>query len=198
MKRNLFVMLFFAVFYFVNTLPSFADKEITQVITAQNYGGAVGVARTLQYVICQNCELSRAKFIAPPEPVVAINFNHTQTQNTNTALNHVVPKKITVYFSLNSYNLSQNDKNQLNTFFSTGDFTNYNINVFGYTDWYGAKYYNDWLAQKRADTVADFIKLHYGITPLNVKGFGKEHYESTTIPALNRRVNVFFQTKNSN
>ena len=59
-----------------------------------------------------------------------------------------------------------------------------NITITGYTDHFGTKQYNDWLALKRAESAEKFLHVR-----AKLKGYGKCCYISK-INRINRRVEI--------
>ena len=59
-----------------------------------------------------------------------------------------------------------------------------NITIIGYTDHFGTKKYNDWLALKRAESAKKFLNVE-----AKVKGYGKCCYISN-INKINRRIEI--------
>jgi OOP family OmpA-OmpF porin len=106
-------------------------------------------------------------------------------------------KSGTVLFKVNRYNLTDEDKEQLDAFAHTTDgLKRYVIQVQGFTDATGSKQYNLALSQRRADAVVRYLTLHDKIPLIWVRylGYGEDmpasDNNSTEGRQQNRRVVV--------
>ncbi|MEM3265373.1 MAG: OmpA family protein [Thermoplasmata archaeon] len=201
MKNQSFILFILFILFFSISQNVYAKEIIVQALQNQDYGDVVTTPRLNNFIICDSdsCDNNRAKFILPPQPAIIQENTQNQLeqqQNMQKNTQGIVPERLTIYFPTNIYRLNKFDINQLDTFFTLykNQINNYNLAVFGYTDKYGTKSYNDWLARKRAIMVANYIKSHYGVVPFEVKGFGKQFYVSKKA-FLNRRVDVKFIQK---
>ena len=106
-------------------------------------------------------------------------------------------KSETVLFKVNRYNLTDEDKGQLDAFAqTTAGLKRYVIQVQGFTDSTGSKQYNLTLSQRRADGVVRYLTLHDKIPLIWVRylGYGEDmpasDNNSTEGRQQNRRVVV--------
>lgn len=86
-------------------------------------------------------------------------------------------------FEFNHYNLTPAIKNKLRKIEPLLK-NKKNITIIGYTDHFGTKKYNDWLALKRAESAKKFLNVE-----AKVKGYGKCCYISN-INKINRRIEI--------
>jgi outer membrane protein OmpA-like peptidoglycan-associated protein len=101
---------------------------------------------------------------------------------------------ITVYFDFNSFMLTNDTRNSLNKFISSGKITS--VGFFGHTDQMGSAEFNEWLSVQRALAVRDYF-ISKGIKEANivaVRGFGAERLitdqPDSASRQLNRRVTI--------
>jgi outer membrane protein OmpA-like peptidoglycan-associated protein len=98
------------------------------------------------------------------------NLVEQQLQNVD---NFQAVKSETVLFKVNRYNLTDEDKQQLDAFAQTAtSMKRYVIQVQGFTDSTGSKQYNLQLSQRRADTVVRYLTENDKIPLIWVRYFG--------------------------
>jgi len=98
-----------------------------------------------------------------------------------------IKQNITVYFDLNSYRIRKAGLEKLKAFAERHK--GKSVSVVGYTCWKGPQKYNDILAQKRAKSVATYLKGK-NVIITSVRGKGRVNYKSRTNISVNRRVMV--------
>jgi len=98
-----------------------------------------------------------------------------------------IKQNITVYFDLNSYRIRTAGLEKLKAFaeWHKGK----PVSVVGYTCWRGSQKYNDILAERRARSVATYLRGK-NVIITSVRGKGKVNYKSRTNISVNRRVEV--------
>ncbi|RLB08485.1 MAG: hypothetical protein DRG59_04835 [Deltaproteobacteria bacterium] len=98
-----------------------------------------------------------------------------------------VSKTLTIYFPLDSWELGPDQSRIIQRFISLNHPKE--VDVTGYTCWFGSKKHNQWLALRRAREVASSLRKA-GIKVRSVKGKGKCCYIDRKNPASNRRAEI--------
>ena len=126
---------------------------------------------------------------APVAPVKAPEAPAAQVQTPKDAV-------CTVLFGLNSAALTREEEKKLSAFIDTAleERKKRQVTVHGYTCDLGSAALNERLAQRRAETVASFLKAR-GLAPAAVTGTGKCCYVSK-LRRLNRRVQITLTGEN--
>jgi outer membrane protein OmpA-like peptidoglycan-associated protein len=104
---------------------------------------------------------------------------------------------IRVYFNSNSTDLASNELSVINDVFSDETLTFYTINVSGFCDDIGSFEANKILSDKRAQTVANFLKSEFDISATSALGKGEIAIEDLNsnlddIRKNNRCVSIFY------
>jgi len=98
-----------------------------------------------------------------------------------------VSRILTIYFPLDSWALGPDESRIIQRFISLNHPKE--VDVTGYTCWFGSKKHNQWLAFRRAREVASHLR-RAGVKVRSVKGKGKCCYIDRRNPAPNRRAEV--------
>ncbi len=109
-------------------------------------------------------------------------------------LNSFSQKKITLYFEVNSSELSKNEFKKLSDFVKTKDLKVQK--VIGYCDLRSSAEYSDTLALKRANFIANLIKLTTSNTVFELE-FRGENFNQDKVLELTRKVEVYFKIEKS-
>jgi outer membrane protein OmpA-like peptidoglycan-associated protein len=118
--------------------------------------------------------------------LISIYFSYSQQIKDTTLI---------VYFDNNKYSFTQSENNKLDSFFWDHQFAVIK-NISGYTDPVGSSTSNFILAEKRNNTVIDFLKKYSFLKDsYQVNNFGETHPASQSDNALNRRVEITIQFK---
>jgi len=124
--------------------------------------------------------------IVPPDKSIKLDFEVFTPSESKP--NQV--KSCSVFFSIGASTLDENETQKLSQFID--ELKNdqaCSIDVTGYTCWLGSDEYNQKLAEKRAQTIADILKKG-NIAVKSVTGKSGCCYTSDTDPAQNRRVDI--------
>ncbi|MES2865097.1 MAG: OmpA family protein [Bacteroidota bacterium] len=109
-------------------------------------------------------------------------------------LNSFSQKKITLYFEVNSSELSKNEFKKFNDFVKTRDLKVQK--VIGYCDLRSSTEYSDTLALKRANFIASLIRLTTSNTAFELE-FKGENFNQDKVLELTRKVEVYFKIEKS-
>jgi len=121
-------------------------------------------------------------------------FNYKEFNNENSDYS----SKFSVYFAYNSSSLSNDSKNQLNSFIDnlSDEEKELVYYVEGNTDDSGTDNYNMILSRYRAENVKEYL-ISKGLTEQNLiilpKGENNPIANNTTEPNLNRRVTIYIK-----
>ncbi|MBI1288025.1 MAG: OmpA family protein [Flavobacteriales bacterium] len=110
------------------------------------------------------------------------------------------PKKHSVFFEHDSYEVSNAQEEELMTWLNTFSDTATKVEVIGFTDHLGSNGYNQKLSEERAKTVADLLerqgKFHYRMSITDAKGESEaEQFEDARRNPKDRRVDVMVSIK---
>lgn len=161
--------------------PQSPQKKAAQNPSEQDIAsGELPPASMSTYVVQKNSELNVSSDAGKAGE--GVNKNSESEEEVQSFL---IPA---IHFGKNDYRVTQKEKRKLMHAIAKLKKSNATIKVAGYTCNLGSKKYNDSVALKRAEAVADILKKN-GITVTEVVGKGKCCYISED-GALNRRVEI--------
>lgn len=182
---------------------------VKQMSYEYSHNAAKDLVRDNVYVVCDDCQTSGPLALAPKVPSIAarvpealplkrVHKTEEPQKVPEGTIGHepeaVHARKFTsavatVYFPFASYCLSSSEKGKLREIARMiKDKEVTEVSVKGYTCDIGKKSYNDALAKRRAEAVAEYL-TGKGIDVSEISGEGKCCYVSK-IKKLNRRVDV--------
>lgn len=132
-------------------------------------------------------------YLQPIPKVVASTDTIITAVPKDTMLPKIDPIFHTVYFGFNDFGLPPSSTKQLDKLMASLDIAIYKqVSILGYSDTSGASDYNLDLSKKRAQNVAQYLKLNGFSTPtLVILGKGEDNQFDTK--RLNRRVEIRFE-----
>lgn len=170
-------------------------KDIGQMPYRYSYMSANSIESRYQFVICDGCsEKKRLRVKHADVPLKLKTLPNLRSQEKNTSNERSPCRHFNVYFGWNRDRLTADEKkhllDEIQSTLSNQENSSRKVIVAGYTGSSGTKKYLDELAQRRAESVASFLKEN-GIFPDVVRGMGKCCYVSIDKDGpINRRVEI--------
>lgn len=187
-------------------VASAADLRVG--VTRYDGGSALyGIAEN-QQLICGRCPKGAALVPAPPRSAIRfeqpVELEHVMEAETSpqesspvievTTVPPVRKGAFTVFFAFNNATLRAAEKKKLLAAVAEGLDPSVVVRVDGYTCRIGTEKYNQRLSERRAKSVADYLRS-LGIKVSSVEGMGEKH-KSGVVEPRDRRAEVIIKERN--
>jgi flagellar motor protein MotB len=138
-----------------------------------------------------NSFVSNGEMIKPDSLNLTEYFKYSKDSLIITNVENKLILETPIYFEFDSYELNNSSLNCLNSIKDILEFSNYKVDIIGYTDKSGSTNYNQVLSDKRAAKVEKYF-IESGIDNNRIKSYGKGELQQNNESEKSRKVEFVF------